>query len=75
VRWPRVRDRVGEDFERIHFSSAILPPYARRSKSIEVLIPILYLKPIFYSWDWHTFDKSLILLVAGRCFRYFSAKC
>src|SRR5438067_9822014 len=32
--------------ERIAFSSAILPPYARRSKSLEVLIPILYLKGI-----------------------------
>jgi putative transposase len=31
---------------RICFSSAILPPYARRSKSLEVLIPILYLKGI-----------------------------
>ena len=28
------------------FQSAILPPYARRSKSLEVLIPILYLKGI-----------------------------
>src|SRR2546428_8510030 len=32
--------------ERIRFSSAILPPYARRSKCLEVLIPILYLKGI-----------------------------
>ena len=40
VRCPRVRDRVGEGSERIRFSSAILPPYARRSKSLEVLIPI-----------------------------------
>ena len=31
VRCPRVRDRVGEGSERIRFSSAILPPYARRS--------------------------------------------
>src|SRR5437588_7067629 len=46
VRCPRVRDRVGEGPERIRFSSAILPPYARRSKSLEVLIPILYLKGI-----------------------------
>ena len=30
----------------IRSSSAILPPYARRSKSLEVLIPILYLKGI-----------------------------
>jgi hypothetical protein len=42
VRCPRVRDRVGKGSERIRFSSAILPPYARRSKSLEVLIPILY---------------------------------
>src|SRR5215217_1786723 len=40
VRAPRVR--AGES--RIRFTSAILPPYARRSKSLEVLIPILYLK-------------------------------
>ena len=46
VRCPRVRDRVGEGSARIRFSSAIVPPYARRSKSLEVLIPILYLKGI-----------------------------
>ena len=46
VRCPRVRDRGGEGPERIRFSSAILPPYARRSKSLEVLIPILYLKGV-----------------------------
>ncbi len=46
VRCPRVRDRRADGMERIRFSSAILPPYARRSKSLEVLIPILYLKGI-----------------------------
>ena len=46
VRCPRVRDRVGNGSERIRFSSAILPPYARRSKSLEVPIPILYLKSV-----------------------------
>jgi transposase-like protein len=46
VRAPRVRDRLGRPDERIRFTSAILPPYARRSKSLEVLIPILYLKGI-----------------------------
>src|SRR5271154_6831633 len=46
VRAPRIRDRVGTGEERIAFSSAILPPYARRLKSLEVLIPILYLKGI-----------------------------
>jgi putative transposase len=46
VRCPRVRDRVGEGSQRIRFSSALLPRYARRSKSLEVLIPILYLKGV-----------------------------
>jgi putative transposase len=43
---PRVRDRLGSADDRIRFTSAILPPYARRSKSLEVLIPVLYLKGI-----------------------------
>jgi putative transposase len=48
VRQPRVRDRKAgaDDPERIRFTPAILPPYARRSKSLEMLIPILYLKGI-----------------------------
>ena len=46
VRAPRVRDRTGQGADRIRFSSALLPPYARRSKSLEVLIPALYLKGI-----------------------------
>jgi transposase-like protein len=46
VRAPRVRDRAGQGENRIRFTSAILPPYARRSKSLEVLIPILYLKGV-----------------------------
>jgi len=46
VRAPRVRDRVGQAESRIRFSSAILPSYARRTKSLEVLIPTLYLKGI-----------------------------
>jgi hypothetical protein len=43
VRQPRVRDRGAQEAERIRFSPSILPPYARRSKSLEVLIPILHL--------------------------------
>ena len=46
VRCPRVRDRAGQGEARIRFTSAMLPPYVRRSKSLEVLIPILYLKGI-----------------------------
>ncbi len=48
VRQPRVRDRgvAADDPGRIRFSPSILPPYMRRSKSIETLLPILYLKGI-----------------------------
>src|SRR5215813_3806901 len=46
VRQPRVRDREAAEGERIRYSPSILPRYARRSKSLEVLIPILYLKGI-----------------------------
>src|SRR5438270_1342706 len=46
VRQPRLRDRAVSAGERIRFNPAILPPYARRTKSLEVLIPILYLKGI-----------------------------
>lgn len=48
VRQPRVRDReaAADDPGRIRFSPAILPPYMRRSKSIETLLPVLYLKGI-----------------------------
>ena len=46
VRQPRVRDREARAGERIRFNPTILPPYARRTKSLEVLIPILYLKGI-----------------------------
>jgi putative transposase len=48
VRQPRVRDRevAADDADRIRFTPAIVPPYLRRSKSIETLLPILYLKGI-----------------------------
>jgi putative transposase len=46
VRQPRVRDREAAEGERIRYSPSILPRYARRSRSLEVLIPILYLKGI-----------------------------
>ena len=42
VKAPRVRDRAGE----LRFSSSILPPYLRRTKTIEELLPWLYLKGI-----------------------------
>jgi len=43
---PRIRDRHQQTAERISFSSAILPPYLRKTKSMEQLIPWLYLKGV-----------------------------
>jgi putative transposase len=40
---PRVRDRSGRG---IRFHSSILPPYMRRSRSVETLLPWLYLKGV-----------------------------
>ena len=62
VRQPRVRDREAAEGERVRYSPSIVPPYARRSKSLEVLIPVLYLKGIS-SGD---FEEALAALVQGR---------
>ena len=43
VKVPRVRDRSGSS---IRFHSAILPPYIRQSKSLDALLPWLYLKGV-----------------------------
>lgn len=43
IKVPKVRDRSGSG---IKFCSSLLPPYLKRSKSIEELIPWLYLKGI-----------------------------
>ena len=45
VKQPRVHDRRPTE-EREHFTSQILPPYLRKTKTIEELIPWLYLKGI-----------------------------
>jgi transposase-like protein len=45
VRQPRVRDRRPAG-ERAGFTSAILPPYLRKTRSLEGLIPWLYLKGV-----------------------------
>jgi transposase-like protein len=45
VKQPRVHDRrAGE--ERIKFTSSILPPYLKRTKSLDELLPWLYLKGV-----------------------------
>jgi len=47
VRAVKIRDRGAvEDADRIRFSSAILPKWARRTRSLDALLPILYLRGI-----------------------------
>ncbi|HEY0398380.1 MAG TPA: transposase, partial [Acidimicrobiia bacterium] len=45
VKQPRVHDRRGPG-EREKFTPAVLPPYLRRTRSLEELIPWLYLKGV-----------------------------
>lgn len=45
VRKPKVNDkRIDENGERMRFHSSILPPYLKRTKSVEELVPWLYLR-------------------------------
>jgi len=47
VEQPRVRDkRKAAEAEKIKFTSRILPPYLRKTKQMEKLIPWLYLKGV-----------------------------
>ena len=62
VRQPRVHDRRPEG-EREPFSSKILPPYLRKTKSIEELLPWLYLKGVS-TGDFH---EALQALVGPNC--------
>ena len=47
VRRPKLRDRGdGVGGERIRFTSKVLPPFLRRTKNVEELLPWLYLKGV-----------------------------
>jgi putative transposase len=46
VRRAKVRDRDGQAGDRIRFTSALLPLWARRTRSLDALLPILYLRGI-----------------------------
>lgn len=56
VQIPRVRDRSNSG---IRFQSLLVPPYLRRSKSVEELLPYLYLKGIS-SGDFSDALKALL---------------
>ena len=44
----RLRDELGAIYDdgRIRFTSAILPRWARRTRSLDALLPILYLRDV-----------------------------
>ena len=43
----KIRDRGGAgDEERVRFSSSILPKWARRTRSLDALLPVLYLRGV-----------------------------
>src|SRR5206468_4941599 len=47
VRRAKLRDRDGgESGERVRFTSAILPRWSRRTRSLDALLPILYLRGV-----------------------------
>jgi len=43
IKVPKTRDKSGQ---KIHFRSSLLPPYIKRTKSVETVLPWLYLKGI-----------------------------
>ena len=46
VRRVKLRDRGASEGERIRFTSAILPRWARRTPSLDALLPVLYLRGV-----------------------------
>src|SRR4051795_9784832 len=62
VRRVKLRDRgASEDAERIRFTSAILPRWARRTRSLDALLPILYLRGVSMG----DFGEALAALLGG----------
>ena len=78
VKVPRSRDRKGHRAEEaIRFVSQLLPPYVRRSRSIEMALPYLYLKglssgdfsqvmPILLGKDAVGFSSDTVLRLRGQ---------
>ena len=62
IRQPRARDKRDEADERVTFSSSILPPYLRRSKALDELIPWRYLKGVSTG----DFSEALAALVGPQ---------
>lgn len=63
LRMPRAHDRRDPTAGRERFSSKILPPYLRKARSIEELIPWLYLKGVSTG----DFTEALQALLGPSC--------
>ena len=59
VRVPKIRDKSGQ---RIKFNSVLLPPYLRKTRSVEEVLPWLYLKGISTG----DFQEALQALFGGE---------
>lgn len=46
IRQPRIDDRILEKHGEVRFKSGLIPPYLRRTKNVNELLPVLYLKGI-----------------------------
>ena len=46
VKVPRVRDRKRDTHDKVAFTSQLIPKYMRRTATIDIMLPILYLKGI-----------------------------
>ena len=46
IRRPKIRDRAAGAKEKVRFTSRILPKWARRSTSLDALLPVLYLRGV-----------------------------
>ena len=66
VRMPKVRDRSQNG---VVFHSSLIPPYIRKTRSLEELIPLLYLKGVFTG----QMQEALGALVGGGGPRGFSS--
>ncbi len=60
VKQPRVRDNAPTSEDRVFFAPSVLPPYLRRSKSVDELIPWLYLRQEKVSGTYCEVANSLI---------------
>ncbi len=46
IRTPRIDDRILEKHGEMRFKSSLIPPYLRRTRNVNELLPVLYLKGI-----------------------------